>query len=64
PNIADCLEATQSPYSPVAPLNLYSGGNETRTTELCHAFPSETRLDILDWLKEGERRVYESADVF
>jgi ArsR family transcriptional regulator len=29
---------------------------------MCHAFPAETRLDILDWLKEGERCVCELTD--
>lgn len=33
-----------------------------KTAELCHAFADETRLDILDWLKEGERCVCELTD--
>jgi DNA-binding transcriptional ArsR family regulator len=31
---------------------------------MCHAFTDETQLDILDWLKEGERCVCELTDAF
>lgn len=34
----------------------------SKTAELCHAFADETRLDILDRLKEGERCVCELTD--
>jgi ArsR family transcriptional regulator len=39
-----------------------SGKNRAKTAELCHAFPDDTRLDILDRLKEGERCVCELTD--
>ena len=39
-----------------------SGKNRAKTAEMCHAFPDETRPDILDRLKEGERCVCELAD--
>jgi DNA-binding transcriptional ArsR family regulator len=39
-----------------------SGENRAKTAELCHAFPIETRLNILDWLKEGARCVCELTD--
>jgi len=36
--------------------------NRTKTAELFHALADETRLDILDQLKEGERCVCELTD--
>ena len=39
-----------------------SGKNRAKTAELCHAFADETRLDILDQLKDGERCVCELTD--
>ena len=39
-----------------------SGKNRAKTAELCHVFPDETRLDILDQLKEGERCVCELTE--
>jgi ArsR family transcriptional regulator len=39
-----------------------SGKNRAKTAELCHALADETRLDILDRLKEGERCVCELTD--
>ena len=39
-----------------------SGKKRAKTAELCHAFADETRLDILDRLKEGERCVCELTD--
>jgi ArsR family transcriptional regulator, arsenate/arsenite/antimonite-responsive transcriptional repressor len=39
-----------------------SGKNRAKTAELCHALADETRLDILDQLKEGERCVCELTD--
>jgi ArsR family transcriptional regulator len=39
-----------------------SGKNRAKTVELCHALADETRLDILDQLKEGERCVCELTD--
>jgi len=36
-----------------------SGKNRAKTAEMCHAFPDDPRLDILDRLKEGERCVCE-----
>ena len=39
-----------------------SGKNRAKTAELCHALADETRLDILDHLKEGERCVCELTD--
>ena len=38
------------------------GKNRAKTAELCHALADETRLDILDRLKEGERCVCELTD--
>jgi len=39
-----------------------SGKNRAKTAELCHALANETRLNILDRLKEGERCVCELTD--
>jgi ArsR family transcriptional regulator len=39
-----------------------SGKNRAKTAELCHAPADETRLNILDRLKEGERCVCELTD--
>lgn len=39
-----------------------SGKKRAKTAELCHALAEETRLDILDQLKEGERCVCELTD--
>ncbi len=39
-----------------------SGKNRAKTAELCHALADETRLDILDQLKEGSRCVCELTD--
>jgi len=39
-----------------------SGKNRAKTAELCHAPADETRLNILDRLKEGERFVCELTD--
>lgn len=39
-----------------------SGKSRAKTAELCHALADETRLDILDQLKEGERCVCELTD--
>jgi ArsR family transcriptional regulator len=39
-----------------------SGENRAKTAEPCHAFAVETRLDILDRLKEGERCVCELTE--
>jgi len=39
-----------------------SGKNRAKTAELCHALADETRLNILDRLKEGERCVCELTD--
>ncbi len=39
-----------------------SGKNRAKTAELCHALADETRLDILDRLKEGERCVCELTE--
>jgi ArsR family transcriptional regulator len=39
-----------------------SGKNRAKTAELFHALADETRLDILDQLKEGERCVCELTD--
>ena len=39
-----------------------SGKNRAKTAELCHALADETRLDILDRLKEGECCVCELTD--
>ena len=39
-----------------------SGKNRAKTAELCHALADETRLDILDQLKDGERCVCELTD--
>jgi ArsR family transcriptional regulator len=39
-----------------------SGKHRAKTAELCHALADETRLDILDQLKEGERCVCELTD--
>ena len=39
-----------------------SGKNRSKTAELCHALADETRLNILDRLKEGERCVCELTD--
>ncbi len=39
-----------------------SGNNRAKTAELCHAFADETRMDILDQLKEGERCACELPD--
>ncbi|MCG3778890.1 MAG: Arsenical resistance operon repressor [Nitrospira sp.] len=39
-----------------------SGKNRSKTAELCHALADETRLDILDQLKDGERCVCELTD--
>lgn len=36
--------------------------NRTKTAELFHALADETRLDILDQLKDGERCVCELTD--
>ncbi len=41
---------------------MLSGKNRAKTAELCHALADETRLDILDRLKEGERCVYELTE--
>lgn len=41
---------------------MLSGKNRTKTAELFHALADETRLDILDQLKEGERCVCELTD--
>jgi DNA-binding transcriptional ArsR family regulator len=38
------------------------GENRDKTAELCRAFVDDTRLDILDRLKEGERGVCELTD--
>jgi ArsR family transcriptional regulator len=39
-----------------------SGKNSAKNAELCHAPADETRLNILDRLKEGERCVCELTD--
>ena len=39
-----------------------SGKNRAKTAELCHALADETRLDILDRLKQGERCVCDLTD--
>jgi ArsR family transcriptional regulator len=39
-----------------------SGKNRAKTAELFHALADETRLDILDQLKDGERCVCELTD--
>lgn len=39
-----------------------SAKNRAKTAELFHALADETRLDILDQLKEGERCVCELTD--
>ena len=39
-----------------------SGKSRAKTAELFHALADETRLDILDQLKEGERCVCELTD--
>jgi ArsR family transcriptional regulator len=39
-----------------------SGKNRAKAAELCHAPADETRLNILDRLKEGERCVCELTD--
>jgi ArsR family transcriptional regulator, arsenate/arsenite/antimonite-responsive transcriptional repressor len=39
-----------------------SGKNRAKTAELCHALADQTRLNILDRLKEGERCVCELTD--
>jgi ArsR family transcriptional regulator len=39
-----------------------SGENRAKTAEMCHAFLVETRLDILDQLKDGERCVCELTE--
>lgn len=39
-----------------------SGKHRAKIAELCHALADETRLDILDQLKEGERCVCELTD--
>jgi ArsR family transcriptional regulator, arsenate/arsenite/antimonite-responsive transcriptional repressor len=39
-----------------------SGKNRAKTAELCHALADETRLDILEQLKEGERCVCELTE--
>ena len=39
-----------------------SGKNRAKTAELCHALADETRLNILDRLKEGEHCVCELTD--
>jgi len=39
-----------------------SGKNKAKTAELCHVPADETRLNILDRLKEGERCVCELTD--
>ena len=39
-----------------------AGKNRAKTAELCHALADETRLDILDRLKQGERCVCELTD--
>ena len=39
-----------------------SGKNRAKAAELFHALADETRLDILDQLKEGERCVCELTD--
>lgn len=39
-----------------------SGKYRVKAAELCHALADETRLDILDQLKEGERCVCELTD--
>ena len=41
---------------------MLAGKNRAKTAELCHALADETRLDILDRLKEGERCVFELTD--
>jgi ArsR family transcriptional regulator, arsenate/arsenite/antimonite-responsive transcriptional repressor len=41
---------------------MLSGKNRAKTAELFHALADETRLDILDQLKEGERCVCELTD--
>ena len=43
-------------------MHTLSGKNRAKIAELCHAFADETRLDILDQLKEGERCVCELTD--
>jgi ArsR family transcriptional regulator len=43
-------------------MSTLSGKNRAKTAELCHALADETRLDILDQLKEGERCVCELTD--
>ena len=37
-------------------MSMLSEKTRAKTTEMCHAFPDETRLDILDRLKGGELR--------
>jgi len=39
-----------------------SGKSRAKTAQLCHALADETRLDILDQLKEGERCVCELTE--
>ena len=39
-----------------------SGKHRAKTAELCHALADQTRLDILDQLKDGERCVCELTD--
>jgi ArsR family transcriptional regulator len=39
-----------------------SGKNRAKTAELCHALADDTRLEILDQLKDGERCVCELTD--
>ena len=43
-------------------MSTLSGKNRAKTAELCHALADETRLNILDRLKEGERCVCELTD--
>jgi DNA-binding transcriptional ArsR family regulator len=38
-------------------MPVLSEKTRAKTTEMRHAFPDETRLDILDHLKGGELRV-------
>ncbi|TLY19549.1 MAG: winged helix-turn-helix transcriptional regulator [Nitrospirae bacterium] len=41
---------------------MLSDKTRAKTAEMCHAFQDGMRLDILDWLKEGERGACELTD--
>ena len=43
-------------------MHTLSGKSRAKTAELFHALADETRLDVLDQLKEGERCVCELTD--